>query len=94
MLKNDKLLDKQRLKWLKVMANDYMSSEESSKDETITVHRSEWQSEHVTKMFERIEAYTATFKSAQARRQTKKRTIGAHSRRTQPYDAPAWAIKA
>ena len=83
MLKNGKLSDEQRLKWLKVMMNDYMSSEESSTDDTVILHRPEWRSDYVTKMFEQIDAYTANMKSAKARRQ-KKRTVGAHSRCPQP----------
>ena len=92
-LKNAKLTEEQRSKWLGVITNDYISSEESDSDDTITLYQPEWRSDYVTKMFERIDAYTANLKSPQARRQTKRRTVGAHSRRPQPGDAPAWAIK-
>ena len=93
MLKNTKLTEEQCLKWLGVITNNYISSKESDSDDTITLHQPEWRSDYVTKMFERIDAYTANLKSPHSRRQTKRRTVGAHLRRPQPGDAPAWAIK-
>ena len=92
-LKNTRLTEDQRKKWLGVVRNEYMSLEESGTDDTITIHRPQWRSEYVNKMFDRIDAYCTDGKSPQARRQMKKRAIGSHSSRSQPSDAPEWAIR-
>lgn len=92
-LKNSKLTPDQRTKWLTVTKKEYMSSEESGEDDTITVHPIPWQSDYVSKMFNKIDSFIVRKKSCQARRQMKERKIGTPSNRTPPgSDAPEWAI--
>ena len=94
-LKNTRLSEEQKAKWLKVMQNEYMSSEESGDDDTIVVHPIGWRSEYVNKMFQRIDAYCSSKKSSQARRQTKKRVTGSISSRPKPaVSTITWAISA
>ena len=46
-MKNQQLNEEQRAKWLRVTKNEYMSSEKSGADDTITVHRPGWRSAYV-----------------------------------------------
>lgn len=92
-LKNSKLTEEQRKKWLSVMNRDYMSSEESGDDDFIVLHQLPWRSDYVTKMFSKIDAYVISMKSAQAKRQMKRRRLGVPSTRPKPLDAPDWAVK-
>lgn len=91
-MKNAKLTEEARQKWLKVMINDMMSSEESGEDDAMIVHPLPWRSEYVNKMFRNIDKYSKVRKSAQASRQTKQRDDGSTSRRNIPADMPSWAI--
>lgn len=93
-LKNSRLTEDQRAKWLSVMTNDYMSSEESEEDDVMTIHPIPWRSEHVNQMFQRIDSFCNSRKSPQARRQMKQRTTGRPSNRTQPSSAPEFAVRA
>ena len=69
-----------------------MSSEESGDDDFIVVHQLPWRSNYVSKMFSKVDAYVINRKSSQAKRQMKIRKVGGTSTRTQPLDAPDWAI--
>lgn len=93
---NGKLNQQQKDKWLSVITNDTMSSEESGPDDTIIVHSLPWRTQYVSKMFEKIDQYTLSKKSSQAVRQMKSRTIGVVSSRPAPTAGkfPQWAIKA
>ena len=93
-LKNSKLTEDQRKKWLTVITNDYMSSEESGEDNSIIVHPLPWRSEYVSSMFKRIDAYCEKKKSPQAKRQMKQRIQGRVSRRQPVVDEmmSRWAI--
>ena len=89
---NGRLSEDQRAKWLKVMDNVYMSSEESGEDDTMLVHPLPWRTECVNQMFKRIDAYSSSKKSPQAKRQMKKRAIGENSTRPKPSDGVSWAV--
>lgn len=94
-LKNSKLTEDQKKKWLTVMTNDFMSSEESGEDDSMIVHPLPWRSEYVNKMFKRIDAFCGNKKSPQAKRQMKPRKYGMASSRPQPVVDEAvlrWAI--
>ena len=93
MMKNKKLNDDQKVKWLTVMKNEYMSSEESGPEDTIIVHPLPWRTAYVNKMFEKIDAYVGAKKSSQAKRQMKKRVVGDLSTRPVPTgkDIPSFA---
>jgi aspartate carbamoyltransferase catalytic subunit len=47
-LKNGRLNEEQKAKWLKGMDNVYMSSEESGGEDTIIVHPLPWRTKYVT----------------------------------------------
>ena len=49
-MKNSKLNKEQKEKWLSVISNDTMSSEESGPEDVITVHSLPWRSQYVNKM--------------------------------------------
>ena len=89
---NSKLTEEQKKKWLTVMSNDFMSSEESEEDQ-IVVHPLPWRTPYVNTMFSKIDAYVTEKKSPQARRQTKSRKTGFPSTRQRPFDSdtPDWA---
>ena len=93
-LKNSKLTPDQRTKWLQVAKKEYMSSEESGDDDSITVHPLPWRSGYVSKMFGKIDTFVNSKKSSQARRQMKERKVGTPSSRPPPPTgcAPEWAI--
>lgn len=90
--KNSKLTAEQKKKWLSVITNDTMSSEESGPDDSIVVHPLIWRSRYVNKMFERIDQYNQQKKSPQAIRQMKSRQIGEASSRSVPSGVEQWAI--
>ena len=92
LMKNPRLTDESRQKWLTVMVNEMMSSEESGSEDRVVVHPLPWRSEYVNKMFRTIDSYCKARKSAQAKRQTKKRAGGLFSSRTPPTDMPSWAV--
>ena len=56
-MKNPKLTEEIRQKWLKVVINEIMSSEESGDEESIIVHPIPWHSDYVTGMFKKIDEY-------------------------------------
>ena len=85
-MKNDKLTEESRQKWLKIMINEMMSSEDSGDDDAMIVHPIPWRSDYVNKMFHNIDKYYKVRKSAQACRQTKQRTVGSLSNRRIPTD--------
>ena len=91
-MRSSKLTPEQRTKWLSVTKRDYMSSEESGDDDFIVLHPLPWRSAYITKMFSKMDAYIISKKSSQAKRQMKRRRLGDPSCRTQPRDAPDWAI--
>ena len=78
-------------KWLSVLTNDFMSSEESD-GEDIVIHPLPWRSARVDEVMSKIDAYILKQKSPQARRQMKSRKVGTISERSQPVDAPRWAV--
>jgi hypothetical protein len=91
---NSKLTEEKRTKWLSVIKNEFMSSEESDEDDAMVVHPLPWRSEYVNLMFKKIDEYCFAKKSPQARRQTKQRIIGSPSRRVAPGTTePVWAFK-
>ena len=82
-----------RDKWQKILTADMMSSEESE-DDTIVVKPLRWRSSKVIQFFEALDQQLYAEKSAQAKRQTKKRIIGEASLRTKPRSGlPSWAFK-
>ena len=91
-LKNSCLTEIQKQKWMKVMTNDFMSSEENDDDNTI-IRPLEWRSTYVNEMFTRIGSFSQNKKSPQAKRQTKTRVYGQPSSRSCPMDSPGWAVK-
>ena len=78
-------------KWLSVVTNDFMSSEESD-GEDIIIHPLPWRSARVDDVMSKIDEFIVKHKSPQARRQMKSRKVVAVSERRQPHDAPQWAI--
>ena len=91
---NSKLTEEQRTKWLAVVKNELMSSEESDEDDAIVVHPLPWRSEYVDKMFKKIDKYCFSNKSPQEKRQTKQRITGSPSSRPTPACMePIWAFK-
>lgn len=90
--KNSRLTEEQKKKWLSVITNDFMSSEESGSEDNNVVHPLVWRSKYVSTMFEKIDAYIEHKKSPQARRQMKKRITGCDSVRLEPLQGPEWAI--
>lgn len=90
-MRNGKLTEEQRKKWLTIITNDYMSSEDSGDDDTIEVRPLPWRSSYVNAMFTKIDAYCNHKKSSQARRQMKGRVVGSPSSRPKPVDYPEWA---
>ena len=94
-MRNKRLTEEQKDKWLAVIMNDFMSSEESGPDDDIYLHPLPWRSDYVTKMFNTIDNYVQKKKSPQAKRQTKKRIVaGLPSERPQPLSSvPEWAMK-
>lgn len=92
-MKNSKLTEEARQKWLKVVSNEMMSSEESGTEDTIVVHPLPWRSKYVTGMFNKVDQYSNARKSPQARRQMKARSTGSESTRAAPPDLPSWALK-
>ena len=91
-LKNSRLTEMQRQKWMKVMTNDFMSSEESDDDNAIVIRPLEWRSTYVNEMFTRIASFSQNKKSPQAKRQTKTRVYGQPSSHSCPMDSPGWAV--
>ena len=90
-LKNTKFTEDHRKKWLGVISNDFMSSEDSD-DEAIVVHPLPWRSDYVNQMFQKIDDYSNSKKSPQARRQMKERIYGRPSHRPR-VEAPEWAVR-
>ena len=56
-MRNKRLTEEQKDKWLSVITTDLMSSEESGPDDEIYVHTLPWRSDYVTKMFSTIDEY-------------------------------------
>ena len=69
-----------------------MSSEESGGEDTIIIHPLPWRTEYVNQMFQRIDSYCFSKKSPQAKRQTRKRSVGPSSTRPKPTNGVSWAI--
>lgn len=98
-MKNDKLTQEQREKWLSVLKNEIMSSEESDMDEDgeeiVTVHPLPWRSEYCTRMFGKIDKFVTHHRTPQGRRQMKQRKIGASSTRSPPAEGelPDWSVE-
>ena len=91
-MKSKKLTDEKKSKWMKIVTNDFMSSEESD-GENLTVHPLPWRSDYVNRMFERIDVYCKAHRSAQANRQSKNRVEGSCSKRSPPEgDYPEWSL--
>ena len=72
-----------------------MSSEESGNEdgeEVNIVMELPWRSSLVDEFFESLDSQLMSEKSAQAKRQTKRRVKGQNSLRPAPCDAPGWAL--
>jgi len=91
-MKNSKFNEQQKDKWLSIITNDMMSSEESGPDDSIIVHPLPWRSQHVDNMFEKVDRYNDGKRSPQARRQMKRRILGDLSSREAPQ-LPKWATR-
>ena len=65
---------------------------EDSDDEAIVVHPLPWRSDYVNQMFQKIDDYSNSKKSPQARRQMKERIYGRPSNRPR-VEAPEWAVR-
>lgn len=93
-MKNRRLTEEQREKWLKVMTNDFMSSEESGEEDSINIRRLPWRSQYVDSMFKKIDSYSKAKKSSQAKRQLKVRRVSHDpSARLAPVGAPEWSLQ-
>ncbi len=80
----------QHKKWLSIMTNEFISSEESE-NETMLVHSLP---DYVNRMFKGIDNHCVQKKSPQAKRQMKPRVVGSISTRSRPGgDVPAWALR-
>ena len=66
-----------------------MTSEESGDDDAMIIHPLPWRSDHVNRMFSKIDGYIASKRSAQAKRQMKARKFGTP---VPPANAPEWAV--
>jgi len=94
LMKNKKLTDEQRQKWLSVINNDFMSSEESGEEDSIIIRPLPWRSKYVDSMFRKIDEYAKSKKSSQARRQLKVRRFSKDlSQRLAPIEAPEWSLQ-
>ena len=85
-----------RGKLQKALVMELMSSEESGDDDdTIVIKLLGWRSEVFNTFLEKLDEKSSSFKSKQAKRQTKERVIGEESARTKPAggDIPTWVIK-
>ena len=91
-MKNPRLTEQAREKWLKVMVNEMMSSEESGDEDKVVVHPLPWRTDYVNKMFYKIDSYCIARKSPQARRQIKERASGFLSTRVAPSGMPSWSV--
>ena len=83
------------VKWNKVFVCDLMSSEESGEDEVIIVRPLPWRNRRVDELFVSPDDQLTNERSAQAKRQMKRRTIGSASSRPEPVagSLPPWALK-
>jgi hypothetical protein len=82
--------------WEQLMKTDYMSSEESAVDgeeDVLEVHDLPWRKPGVRRMFTTLDAESAKRKTAQSKRQMKRRVMGRDSTRSQPPSIPKWAAK-
>ena len=101
MLRNKKLTKEQQVKWLQVMRNEMMLSEESDVDEEgegiAIVDPLVWRSKYCSSMFSKIDKYSYSLKSALSRLQTKRRKYGSPSTRPPPpgvcSSLPEWAFE-
>ena len=95
MLQRSAWSEKGKEKWMKVFTSDLHSSEESDENdgEIIIVKPLPWRSERVTEMFHRLDEKIDEGKSAQAKRQKRRRVMGVEpSARPQPPGLPKWAV--
>lgn len=76
--------EREKNKWSKCLTMDFMSSDESD-GETIVVKTLSWRSSMVNDFFKSVDDEAYARKSEQAKRQTKKRLVGASSSREVPY---------
>lgn len=82
--------------WKQLLKTDYMSSEESDVDgdeDVLQVHDLPWRKPSIKRMFATLDAESSKRKSAQAKRQMKRRVMGRNSTRPQPASMPKWAAK-
>ena len=82
--------------WEQLLKTDYMSSEESDIDgeeDVLNVHNLPWRKPAIKKMFATLDAESSKRKTAQSRRQMKRRIVGRDSIRSQPASIPKWASK-
>ena len=89
--KSKKLSPEQKEKWLQVISNDFMSSEESQEDDLV-IHSIPWRSKLVDSMFQKIDQKIAVNRSSRSKRQKKTRKLGQSSSHPCPDTAPEWAV--
>lgn len=75
-MRNKRLTEEQKDKWLAVITNDFMSSEESGPDDDIYVHPLPWRSDYVTKMFNTIDNYVLKEKKSSSQKANKEENCG------------------
>ena len=78
------------------MTLELMSSDESGEedgDEILVTHPIHWLSETVAQLKVSLDQQILSSKTAQARRQMKKRLVGCPSRRGIVDNLPPWAVK-
>ena len=89
--------DEERLKkWMSVMVNDFMSSEESCEEDMFVIRPLPWRSFKVNEFFGRLDMTSQTLRSCQSQKMRKKRDSGEPSERPCPiakYGKPLlWAF--
>lgn len=86
--------DEQWPKWLAVNTNEFMSPEESNKD---NAHPLPQRSDYINKVFQKISEYRYCHhkKKCQGKQQTKSRKVGRSSSHPKQGDAsqPQWAFR-
>lgn len=94
-MKSKKLTSETKEKWLKIVTNDFMSSEESADDDSVVIRPLSWRAPCVDHMFQKIDEFNMSKKSGQSKRQTKSRKKGFLSERPKPVvdtDSSKWAF--
>lgn len=100
-VKRSDLPEKDKIKWMSIINVDFMSSEESmqcsgddqSEEVPLLTKILPWRAQKVTKFFKVLDGFNEKEKSAQSKKQTKKRIISdIESERSIPIKSPSWAL--